>query len=229
MTTARQIITRAMQRNGILTKQEQPSADEASDALDTLNELLSSWTNEGALVHSLTSESFTLSGGVGTYTIGTGLTLNTVSPLLIKEAHIRIDSIDYPLTIIGDDDYNRIPLKTVTGITSSLNYNNGFPSGNIRLFPVPAGAYTLYLLSEKPLTDLTLDTVLSLPAGWKRAVIANLAMEIAPDYGIPVTQELLMIAKDSLASIRLSIVRATNFDAFPEGQNRNSVLSGTLT
>ena len=51
MTTASDIIKKAMQKVGVLTKSESPSSDESADGLDSLNDLLSSWSNESMFIY----------------------------------------------------------------------------------------------------------------------------------------------------------------------------------
>lgn len=47
MSTARDLITMSLRSIGVLHSGETPSAEEADDALDTLNQMLSSWLYEG--------------------------------------------------------------------------------------------------------------------------------------------------------------------------------------
>lgn len=90
MTTALGIIKSAMRKVGVLTKTENPSADEAQDGLEMLNDLLSSFSNDSMVIYARYSEDFTLSGGTGSYTIGTGGAFNTARPVKIISAFIRL-------------------------------------------------------------------------------------------------------------------------------------------
>jgi hypothetical protein len=47
MTTARDLITMSLRTLGVLHSGETPSAEEGSDGLDTLNQLMNSWLYEG--------------------------------------------------------------------------------------------------------------------------------------------------------------------------------------
>lgn len=217
MTTALNIITKAMQKLGVLTKSEAPDSDEASDGLDALNDLLASWSNESMIVYERTTESFSLVAGTASYSIGSGQTFNTTLPVNIIEAHVRQGTIDYPITRITDEVYQGISDKNTRTIPYWLNYSNGFPSATIRLYPTPAEAYSLYLTSDKPLTTLTLATTISLPPGWKRALIYNLAVDLAPEYGQQMPPELVKVARDSKANIALSVLKNRTMDAQPYG------------
>ena len=175
-----------MRKIGALTKSEAPSSDEADDGLESLNDMLSSWANESLVLYARTLESFTLTANDGEYTIGSGADFNTTRPLHIVSAYVRQGTTDYPLEIISDENFSKIGQKSQGGhIPEFLNFNGGFANGTIKLWPLPAGAYSLYLLSEKEITALTLSGTVSLPAGWKRALIYNLAKEIAPHARVP--------------------------------------------
>jgi len=225
MTTGLDIIQAAMRKIGVLTKTESPSSDEADDALETLNNMVDSWINESIVVYSRTLDSKVLTGGDGEYTIGSGGDINTTKPVRIISAYVRIDTTDYPLEIISDENYAKISTKSSQSIPKYLNYTNGHPLGTIKLYGVPAGAYTLYLLSEKPFTSMTLAGTVDLPAGWKKALIDNLAVELSSEYGQEVTQAMMMAARESRGAIKSAVMRNRSIDA-PLGYSTNSIYTG---
>lgn len=213
MTTAREIIKKALQKNGVLIKSEQPSADEAQDGLDALNAMITSWSNDSAVIYARTWETFPLTGTQSEYTIGTGGNFNTDRPIHIMSAYIRDVISDFTLDIVDDETYNSITTKSAQGMPYVLNCDNGFPLAKIRLYPVPSMNYSLFVLSEKEITAFaTLDTVYQLPPGWERALIYNLAIELAPDYAAQVDQLTFNIAKSSLGLIRTATIRARGMD-----------------
>lgn len=220
MTTALGIITKAMQKVGILIKNEVPSSDEANDALNTLNDLLASWSNDSLMITSRVTESFTLSAGVGIYTIGSGQTLDTVRPIKIVEAHVSQGDISYPsMDLAPDEYYQQLQLKSLQSIPDTLNYTNAYPYGTIKLYPYPAIGYTLWLTSEKELSQFTLNQTVNLAPGWNRALIYNLAVELAPEYGQKVDPLTLKIAADSKGMLSKSILRVRTLDTPPSFQN----------
>jgi hypothetical protein len=88
-----------------------------------------------------------------------------------------------------------------------ITFDNAFPLATIRLYPVPDQNYTLFIQSEKELAQFTLDQVVSLPAGWERALIYNLAIELAPEYGQEVNQAVFSIAMNAKMLIMRTINR----------------------
>jgi hypothetical protein len=212
MTTALDLITKAMQKAGIITKNEAPASDEAADALDTLNDLWESWSTESLLATSRTKEVFTVTGGVQEYTIGIGGDFDTIRPILLVDAFVRLGDIDYNLIKITDSDEATIPYKGIQGIPQFINYNNGSPLGVISLFPLPESTYELHLITEKPLLAVALNTVVSLPPGWSRATIYNLAIELAPEYGQEAPPSVQRIAGQSLGNIKRTVAKNRTMD-----------------
>lgn len=215
MTTGRILVKKALQRAGIITKNEAPAADEISDGLDTLNDMIASWSNDNLLCFARTLETFPLTGA-SEYTIGTGQTFNTARPTMIVAATLRWQNTDYDLAIVSDDSFERfVRDKAETGLPNTLSYDNGFPVGKIRLWPSPMSGYSLRLLTEKPLSAFTLDTVLELPPGWNRAIITNLSEELKPEYGQPADAGAKATAIDALAAIKMNAARNHSLDALP--------------
>lgn len=229
MATGRTIVKKALQKAGVLVKQEDPSPDEANDTLDALNNMLSSWSNDSMAIYARTWESFPLTSGDGEYTIGSGADFNTTRPILIADAYTRMPPVDDTyMRIVSDEVYAGIDNKSIRGRPDVLNFDNAFPTAKIRLWPVPDVGYTLYIQSEKELTQFTLDTVVSLPAGWERALIYNLAVEIAPEYGQEVSQTVAKIAMESRGLIMRSINKIRTKDPHPANAGRANVYSGGM-
>lgn len=232
MATALTIITKAMQKSGILTANEVPTSEEANDALDSLNGMLASWSNDSLMCVSRVTESFVLSSGVGVYTIGDGQTFDTVRPIKIIEAHVTQGQLSYPsMYLMPDEVYQGIELKTIQSIPEALNYTNAYPYGTIRLYPYPAAGYTFYITSEKELVQFSaLNEVVSLPPGWERALIYNLSIELSPEYGQKVDPLILKIAGDAKGKIAKAIMRARTLDCPPLTQiGQFNIWSGYYT
>ena len=189
--------------------------------------MLASWSNDSLMCYARVWESFPLVAGTAAYTIGTGQTFNTVRPIFIAGSYVRNVTTDTPVSVISDEIYNQqIMQKDTQGIPEMLNLDNAFPYGTIRLFPVPSSAYTLFLLTEKQLSSFTLNQTVSLPPGWKRALIYNLPEELAGDYGQEVPASVQKIALSSKTAIKRAIMKARSFDAQPQAGNQGNVLTG---
>lgn len=211
-TTAQDVITSALKKLGVLFKNETPSDDESSDALTSLNNMIASWSNESLIIYADVKETFSLTSGVNSYTIGTGQTFNTDRPIAIKTATINLNNVDYQVDILPWDDYLAQISFKITGSTipEIIAYDNAFPTGTIYVYPQPAtSSATLTLLSEKQLTAFaSLTTDVSLPPGFLRALTYNLAIEIASEFGAQPDPTVVAIASSSKGNIKRAALRA---------------------
>lgn len=213
MTTARDVITRSLQFIGAITRFDTLKAGEAEDALDDLNNMLASWSNTSLLSYYRVTESFALTPGDGEYTIGPSGDFNTARPISLISAYVRDGISDINIDFMTDQEYASINEKTLQGVPSYINFDNASPLATIKIYPIPDSAYTLYLLSEKKLSALTLDADIELPPGWILAMQSNLAMILAPQYGQPVSGELARLATESLGSIKTAVATTRAMDA----------------
>ena len=206
MATIRKILKRSLITAGILTKNEAMSSSEAEDANDTLNAMLSSFSNESMLITARTEETFNLTGSAS-YTIGTGGVFNTVRPISIVSAYITNGGTDFPLEIISDTNYSSIQDKTTTGLPDKLFYNGAYPMGTIKLSPIPVSGYTITLLTEKPLSALGLDDTFSFPSGWEEMVLYNLGIRHCMEYAVAPTALLVELAKETKGNVKSAIAK----------------------
>lgn len=190
---------------GAISSSETPAADESTDALEALNMMLGSWGASRFLSASTGKVTKTMTGAAS-YTIGVGGDINTTRPTALYVVTYTYGGIDYNVKVIDYADYQKIGLKTVSGTIPdfvALKHDN--PLSTIYLYPIPTTG-TLTLDNIRPATDLTLVDDLPYPPEWIRALKFNLAVEIAPEYGLTVAPELAMLAEQSKAIVMRSMV-----------------------
>lgn len=190
---------------GAISSSETPAADESTDALEALNMMLGSWGASRFLSASTGKVTKTMTGAAS-YTIGTGGDINTTRPTALYVVTYTYGGIDYNVKVIDYADYQKIGLKTVSGtIPDFVALKPDNPLSTIYLYPIPTTG-TLTLDNIRPATDLTLVDDLPYPPEWIRALKFNLAVEIAPEYGVTVAPELAMLAEQSKAIVMRSMV-----------------------
>lgn len=180
MTTALDVMTRAGRALGYLGRTQIMSAGDANDGINTFNALLDSWSNESLMSYVILQRSFTLQAMQQTYTIGTGGVINSVRPYEITSAFVRDSSqLDYGMEIYNRSQWDNIGEKNITSqIPQVLFYDSQYPLGIINIFPLPLVNYTIFFNSTTNQVDMsTMTQVLSLPVGYERAIILNLALE----------------------------------------------------
>lgn len=202
--TARDLINASLRLIGAIAPGETVSADEAFDGLSTLNRLIDSWSTEKLLIYQITKEDFTLVAGTQSYTIGSGGDFDTVRPIEIREALIRSGSSEYKLDILSLDRWASIIQKGISSeIPIAIYLDGAYPLNNLSVYPKPSAEVTLVLYSLKQISSISsLDSTLSLPPGYERALIYNFAKEVSPEYGMQVNQLVFETANESKANIK---------------------------
>ncbi len=227
MATAQDLIERALQK---ITAEEDVAnftATQLADALDALNDMLDSWSLERDLQYQLVTASFNTANGTNSYAIGTGQTWDTSIPIEIDSAFIRVSSSDYPVTPIKEREYQKIQNKSAAGRPDSLFFQKGASTGAVYLHPTPIATEAIHLVMLKELaTFSTLATTVSLPRGYQRAIVLNLSMELADDYGWTPSEFVKREAERSLARLGTihSAIDRTGYA--PNAQDRGLVLDG---
>jgi len=190
---------------GAISSSETPAADESSDALEALNLMLGSW-GASRFLSASTGKVTKAMTGAASYTIGSGGDIDTTRPTALYVVTYTYGGIDYNVKVIDYADYQKIGLKTVSGtIPDFVALKPDNPLSTIYLYPIPTTG-TLTLDNIRPATDLTLVDDLPYPPEWIRAIKYNLAIEIAPEYGLTVAPELAMLAEQSKAIVMRSMV-----------------------
>jgi hypothetical protein len=205
MATAQEIINSALRLIGVLAAGETASAEESSDSLTALNDMLSLWTIDRLMVYQYQQGSKALTPNDGIYTIGSsGADITDSRPLRIESAFIRDSSgYDSSLTIINQDEYNRITTKsTASTYPNRLFYDPSFPNGTIYLYPVPSVANTLYYTVSKQFSSFaTLGASATFPPGYTQLIKYNLAVLLAAEFNTPVRPDVVAIAQDTKEKI----------------------------
>lgn len=193
---------------GVLASGETATADEAANALVSLNDMIESWSTQSLLIYNKTPEVFSLVAAQQSYTWGVGGNFNSARPMSISNINYRQVSgsttLELPIDIINEDEWSNISVKTVTSnLPTKMWPVYTFPTATLYFWPIPSIASTVDVWSWKALTAYsTLTTVLSLPPGYTRALRYNLAMELAGEYGVQPSQVVEDKAISSIESIK---------------------------
>ena len=209
MSTALDIIKGSLRLIGVVDADEAPTSSESEAALLAMQQMIESWSSDNIMIPYITNESFSLVIGTASYTVGTGGDFNTDRPQSILDAYIRTSAGgDLGLEIIGEKEYNRINSKGYSGQPTRLYYVPEYPLGKIYLDAAPSDATDIYIDSLKPLSSPTaLTTSISFPPGYDRALRFNLAVDLAPEYGTSVRQEVVFAADSALENLKTKNLR----------------------
>jgi len=203
-TTAIDLITRSMRLAKVLSSGETPTAEEASDALATLNDILENWGTEPLSLWSTTNFTGATVAGQATYTIGPAGNFSTTRPEGIRDAFVTFNGVDFRVDVVGQVEYNGISLKTQQQpIAQKLLYVSDFPLGLVTLWPVPSQAVSLTLTFDRLLAQIqSLATAINYPPGAAKALRYALAVELATEFGAPMDAALPALAADAKADFK---------------------------
>lgn len=202
--TAVSLIADALIELGVISVGETPSPEDSSIGLTALNDMLDGWSLQNLTIYTSVNYAYAFVPGKANYNIGPGGDFNGVRPVSLISQYVTFQGIDYPIEAIDQDTYNLIPLKTQPGVLPQyINYSPSFPLGRMDFWPVPNQALTFTFSTNYVLTGpATLQTTLSFPPGYYRAMRLNLAVELAGRYGRTLSPVALRLAATSLGDVR---------------------------
>lgn len=223
--TARNIVTDALLDLGAISADETPSSFEATGALRKLNNLIDAWNLENLIIYGSTQNVFPLVGGQGAYTLGTGGNFSIPRPNQIEGMYIRDNSAnpsyDYPMQRLTQQEYADLSFKNQqTTLPFAYFVNETFPLLTVNLYPVPSSSqYQLIIWTGGIISNLSLDDVILMPPGYKRALTANLVIELAASYSQAVPDSIARIAQDSKAGLIIANVQVNEVSIDPRLTN----------
>jgi hypothetical protein len=206
--TVSDLINGSLRLLGVLASGEVPTANEQTDALSAFTLLLDSMSTESLLIYTKVREVFALTSGQQTYTWGVGGNFNSARPQKIENAAVQAFGTnpvaELPVRIVNQDQYARLIVKTVRSSVPVYLYNDDAnPLANISLWPVPNVGINLVIYSWKALsTYATINTSVALPPGYLRMLKYNLAVELAPEFGVVAPEDVIAIALQAKRNIK---------------------------
>ena len=205
--TAGDQINRALRLLGVLAEGEVPSAETAQDALMAMNQMIDSWNTERLSVFCTQDQIFTWPAGLLSRTLGPTGDFIGLHPVLLDDATYFRDpgtNVSFGIKFINQQQYNGIAVKTVTSTYPQVIFvNNTFPDIEMFIYPRPTRDLEWHFVSVQKLDiPANLATVLYYPPGYLRAFTYNLAMEMAPEFGIEPSQQVQRIAMTSKRDLK---------------------------
>lgn len=227
MATYRDLITASFKRIGVVGAGQTPAPEDAADALLRLNALLDSFATERLFVPSITRTTFTIVSGTASYTVGSGGTVNVARPVFVEDVKFQDTSfsttLELSLDMLTDQAYANIPQKTTTApYPTTFYYNPTYTStgfATLTFWPVPTSS-TLQGVLYAPQTLVqvsSLDTTMTLQPGYQWFLQEQLAVSLAPEFGVQTPPDLVQSAREAKANIKRANIRIVE-QATLEGQ-----------
>jgi len=205
-------INRALRLLGVLAEGETTSASVMQDSLMAMNQMIDSWNTERLSVFSTIDQIVEWPVGSINATLGPSGSLvrlngTAVRPILVDDATYFRDpqtNVSYGIKLINQQQYNGIAVKTVTSTYPQVMFvNMTYPDIDIFIYPRPTRLLEFHFISVQELAEpATLATTLAFPPGYLRAFTYNLAMEIAPEFGVEPSPQVMRIAMTSKRNLK---------------------------
>lgn len=230
MTTAYDIIHGALRKIGAIAVGETLAPDDSTTGLEQLNAMLDIWSTEHLAVFNNVETVLQLEAGKAVYTVGAGGDFDMPRPLRISGAYTRLSptgtTVDYPCAEVDFTAYARIGLKSQPGPWPKVMYfNSAFPLAELIFWPVPSQNAEFHLWADmvfSQFADITDDVVL--PQGYMLALQTNLALMLAPEYGVQPTPDLVQLArstKKALKALNATPTATSTYDGVLVGADAN--------
>jgi hypothetical protein len=210
--TAGEQINRALRLLGVLAEGETPSAAVSQDCLMALNQMIESWNTERLSVFSTIDQICNWPVDQINATLGpTGslVRLNGTAerPILVDDATYFRDpqtNVSYGIKLINQQQYDGIAVKTVTSTYPQVMFvNMTYPDIDIYIYPRPTRLLEFHFISVQQLDQpANLSTQILFPPGYLRAFAYNLACEIAPEFGVEPSPQVVRIAMTSKRDLK---------------------------
>jgi hypothetical protein len=199
--TRNELIAAAIRKTGRLASGQVPSTQQYTDGAQALNAIVAQLQTLGMPLWGRTSTQFALTLDTGTYTIGSGLTINVPAPLKIYQA-FAVNTANSPDTgtemqIVSLFDNTLSVTETSGSLPTQLSYQPKIDAGLITIWPKPDATAVsdiqIKIIYQRPFEMFTASgETMDIPKEWHQVVIYSLAVALAPEWGVPLADRQLL-------------------------------------
>jgi hypothetical protein len=196
----RELIAEALSDLEVYGAGETPSAEDQVKALSKLNAWLDQLGAERRAMAAVTRTPFSITSGTADYSI-------PGSPTWIDRV-AYLDSSAQEIALLGplsDEEWQDVALKTQTGTPVASYYAGTVADGSLTLWPVPESNLDgLYYVPTPVAEFASVEDPVTIRRGYRRFFTTQLALEIAPAFGVMPSPLLIEAARESSLVVRSS-------------------------
>jgi hypothetical protein len=210
--TVQNAIRAALRKSNVVAQGQIPSGDELNDSTEELVRMLDSWDADHLNCFMTRLDTYSLVSQQQSYTIGIDpsgiLTANFHAPRPTKIVNANVifltsPPIRKPLALLDNEDWSRKRLQQVYTIPAELYNDLQEPLSTLYFYPIPDSAYQIELYTWQQLTNYAnLTDNIIVPPGYEDAIVTNLAVRLALEFGKRPTPELVTMASQAKALIQ---------------------------
>ena len=209
--TVRNLAEDALREIGVLAANETASGADAAAGLRAVNDLVDQWAAEKLQIYAVVRTTWTITASTQTYTVGSGGDVDIARPMYIDDIKFQDTSVsptqEYDLSTLTEQGWRDVQIKTLTSpFPTAWYYDSAYPLGTISFWPIPTGT-TLQGVIYAPTAVAefaALSTTIALPPGYRRMLIKNTAINLAPSYHAEVSPALAQAAMESVTAVKRS-------------------------
>jgi hypothetical protein len=199
-----EIILDALQLLGVIGAGDTAQAADITFCSNMLNKMAKAWQAQGIHLWKETTASITIVADTYQYAV-------SPRPLNIISCRYHYSSgLERKMKKLGRGEYDSLPNKsTSTGPSTCFYYSPQLATGQLYVWPVPTSSETsdtyaiTYMASIEDFDSSTDEP--DFPAEWLEAVTYNLAVRVAPAFGIALATtnpDILSLAQNSLREVQ---------------------------
>ena len=177
------IIKAALRKCGVLSEGETPTTESITNCSQALNNIVVRFATLGMPLWKRTELPITIVATVKDYTVANSLKAPQV---ILKDT---TGGVQYELLPKSRYDYNKLPRNT-NGTPVHFTFNPNLENGTLTIWPIPdataASTKSIVVVYQKEFDGFfaASDTP-DFPSYWTDALTYELAVNIAPEYGVP--------------------------------------------
>lgn len=212
--TVQDLLTACLRRIGVVAQGITPQAETIDQALTAFNSYVDALGAQRFMMYGETRTTWTIVSGTQNYNVGSGQTVNRVRPAFVEQlgnvVPIRYieTSLDpdqeRPLTFLNAQQWRAITQKDLSSeLPTCAFFDPTFPNAVIRLWPKPTSS-TLQgvLYAPTAMTEFALTDTISLPPGYRRFLLTNVALELCPEFERAIPAGLSDQAREAKADVQ---------------------------
>lgn len=196
-----QVIDASLRVLGVLRSGDSSNGTQMeTDASEALNLMLKAWQNLGIQLWTRKQQTVAFTTGTSNTNFKTpGGGVNVATPLRVVSAYRKDTSSDVEMSSLSRDEYDRLSNKSSNGTPTQFFYDYRDTVGDFYIWPAPSANTNIVVTYHRPFDDMDSDADdLDFPQSWMDAVKWNLAVRLAPEFGRPLTQEIVALATNTL-------------------------------
>lgn len=195
-----QIIRAAFESIGVAVTNEPLDPDDVEVAQVALNALAMSWKSYGLTLWKRGQASITpLVLGQASYSLAPTLGTGTEKPVKMVDVTYKNTATgnETPMTRLSFAEYDRLPNKAQQGTPVQFYFEPQRTGSIMKIWPTAdanaVSNLTIEYTYQQPIQDMTSGTEdVDFPNEWYRALILNLAIDLAPKFGLERDERVLL-------------------------------------